>query len=300
MKLISRTAAAKLLDCTPQTITNYAKQGLIDEVVRENAGRSTMFYDEDQLCGLLPALHELEELKGRVQAEQEQLRLELANLAKARDEARREHLKIHGGKKTLSHLQLLVMGAYNYAQKTTAITKGQQETAVLQGLLTGQTLQEISASTKLTEYRISQTIKSIAKRLAKLPPLIWENDFLNKENEKLRKENNLLRITSDYRVKPQNISIRRIVTAESPEGRKEVAEIPSQDRMKVTPITDLNISDSSKAGLKFNGITTLYQLLQYKERELSDMKKIGLDRASEINSYLMKLGLTLGMTADSE
>ena len=49
---------------------------------------------------------------------------------------------------------------------------------------------------------------------------------------------------------------------------------------------------------QFNGIHTLYELLSYKERELSDMKKIGIDRASEINSYLVKLGLRLGMVGE--
>ena len=298
MKLISRTAAAKLLDCTPQTISNYAKQGLIDEVCRENSGRATIFYDEDQLRALIPDLHELEELKAKVEAEKELLRQDLANLTRDREEARKEHLKINGGKKTLAHVRELIKGAYTYVQESNTVAKTKLEEEVLNGLLNGKKLEEIKAETKATEYRIDKAVKDIAKRLVRLPSLIWENKYLADELDKLTKENKLLKGTRDYRVQPQKITIKRVVNAVDGKTQKIMYELPSKQQLMTTPIEDLNISSFAKEGLLYNNIHTLYELLRYKERELSDMKKIGIDRASEINRYLLDLGLTLGMAKE--
>ncbi len=298
MKLISRTAAAKLLDCTPQTVTNYAKQGLIDEVCRENSGRATLFYDEDQLRALIPDLHELEELKAKVEAEKELLRRELANLTRDREEARKQHLKINGGKKTLAHVRELIKGAYTYVQKSNTLAKTKLEEEVLGGLLDGKTLEEIKVETMATEYRINKVVKDIAQRLAYIPTLIKENQVLTEEIKKLKNENKLLKGTTDYRVQPQRVIVKRVVNADDGNNQKMEYELPSLNQLKATPIESLNISPSAKDGLLFNNIHTLFELLRYKERELSDMKKIGIDRASEINTYLMHMGLTLGISKD--
>lgn len=296
MTLISRASAAKLLDCTPQTISNYAKQGLIDEVCRENSGRATIFYDEDQLRALIPDLHDLAELKARVEAEKERLRQDLANLARDREEARKKHLKISGGKKTLAHVRELIKGAYTYVQESNSVAKTKLEEEILNGLLNGMTLEEIKASTKATEYRVDKAVKDIAQRLVRLPSLIRENKYLADELDKLTKENKLLKGTRDYRVQTQKITIKRIVNSDDGKSQKIMFELPSLHQLKTTPIEDLNISSTAKEGLLYNNIHTLFDLLRYKERELSDMKKIGIERASEINSYLMQIGLTLGLT----
>ncbi len=300
MKLISRTAAAKLLDCTPQTVTNYAKQGLIDEVRRDNKGRVTLFYYEEQLLELIPELHNLEELKSRIQAEEELLLQHQANLAAAREQIRKEHFKLNGGKQTLAHLRKLVVAAYNYVQKSTPVTKEQFEEDVLEGLLNGFTVDEVVAATRSSKYRVEKAVSSIAKRMVQAPSLIKENAQLKKEVERLTQHNKMLQMTTDYRVQSQRLSVTKITTTDSGANKKEQSTIPSVEQFKVTPVDTLAISDAAKACLKYNGIYTLFDLLRYKERELSDMKKIGIDRASEINSYLMRLGVTLGITKGIE
>lgn len=295
MKLISRTAAAKLLGCHPQTVSNYAKQGLIDEVRRENEGRVTLFYYEEQLQALIPDLHELEDLKGRILAEKELLRQDLANLSSERNDARRNHLKINGGKKTLAHLRELIVAAYTFVQKTTPVAKEKFEEEILDGLLTGKTVEEIVADTKSTQYRVEKAVRSIAQRMLQVPSLIKENARLQKEVERLEKHNKMLQATTDFRVQPQKVTITRVTTSGSGADTKREEEPLSADQFKTTSVDNLGLSDSVKAGLKFNNIHTLYDLLGYKERELSDMKKIGIERASEINTYLVRLGLSLGM-----
>ena len=298
MSLISRTAAAKLLDCTPQTISNYAKQGLIDEVVRENAGRVTMFYDEDQLRALIPDLHALEDLKAKIKAESDQLQQDLDKLSAERDKARKEFIRINGGKKTYAHVRDLIVACYSYVQTTRPVAKGKYEVEVLSRLLRGETVEDIMEATRSTEYRVEKTVLEIARRMVTMPKLIEENKYLAKEVDRLAKENEVFKMTADYRVQPQKVTIKRVVSVEGTGRTKEVYELPSLEQMKSTPVDDLGISSYAKEGLKFNGIHTLYELLSYKERQLSDMRRIGLERASEINSYLVKLGLRLGMTGE--
>ena len=153
-------------------------------------------------------------------------------------------------------------------------------------------------ATRSTEYRVEKAVLSIARQMVSMPKLIEENKCLAKELDKLAKENEVFKMTTDYRVQPQKVTIKRVVTEETTGHTKEIYTLPSEEQMKETPVDFLGISSYAKEGLKFNGIHTLYELLSYKERELSDMKRIGLDRASEINSYLVRLGLRLGMTGE--
>ena len=300
MSLISRTSAAKLLGCTPQTVTNYARQGLIDEVRRENEGRYTFYYDEEQLRSLLPDLHELEELRARILTEKEELRKDLAILSRERDYARREHMKISGGKKTLSHLRDIIVAAYSYVQKTSPVAKGEFEEEVLYSLLNGKTVEDIVAVTKSTEYRVEKAIRSIARRMVQLPSLIKENSRLQKEVERLEKHNKMLQMTTDCRVHPQKVTITRVTTNESGADTKREEKPLSADQFITISVDDLGISDSTKSALKINNIHTLYDLLGYKERELSEMPKISIEKADEIARYVRRLGLTVGMTNDLE
>lgn len=235
-----------------------------------------------------------------METEKELLRQDLANLTLDREEARKQHLRINGGKKTLAHVRELIKGTYTYVQESNTVAKTKLEEDVLNGLINGKTLEEIKAETKATEYRIDKAVKDIAQRLVRLPSLIWENKYLADELDKLFKENKLLKGTRDYRVQPQKITIKRVVNTVDGKSQKIMYELPSKQQLMTTPIEDLNISSYAKEGLLYNNIHTLYELLRYKERELSDMKKIGIDRASEINTYLMRVGLTLGMAKEME
>ena len=51
-KMISRTAVAKILGCTNQTITNYIEKGLLDVSIHAQKGRQGLFFDEDQVRAL--------------------------------------------------------------------------------------------------------------------------------------------------------------------------------------------------------------------------------------------------------
>ncbi len=285
MKLISRTAAAKLLDCTPQTITNYAKQGLIDEVVRENAGRSTMFYDEVQLRELLPDLHELEELKAMLQAEKEQLRLELADLARARDEARRENLKIHGGKKTMAHLQELLLATFHFARRANPTAVSSYEEKILSLLLDGKASDDILDEIGCTPYRLKKSIGTITRSFAQLPNLLKENNSITAENMQLRSENRILRSTIKCQYKNETITIRTVDPSQLP-----------VDELKNISVDNLRLEPYIIKSIKTNGIQNLHQLLSYTERELEDLPCLNLDKADIIQHYVEALGMRLGMT----
>lgn len=288
MTLITRTQAAKLLDCSPQTVHNYAMQGLIDEVRRENDARNTTLYDEDQLKTLLPDLHDMAVLKAAVKAEQERLRQDLAALSQKREEARQEHFCINGGKKTYAHFKELIKAVYVYTRKNHSITRTKIEEDVLDRLLALQSVEEIMADTGYTKYTIGKAVNNICRYVICHQALMKENSELIKKNEKLETENRILRHTESQRTTSGKITIKSVdPTSLSVEEYKDI------------PVSSLNLPSNIIKALIRNSITNLYKLLSYSERELSNLPGINVFSAGEIHSYILHLGLRLEMTKDS-
>lgn len=93
-----------MLGCNPQTITNYVRYGLIDEVHREMKGRDGFYYDSDQLASLAPHLTEIAVLEGRIAGRKEELRQQERELEEARERTRKEFLRLAGGEEDVEQV----------------------------------------------------------------------------------------------------------------------------------------------------------------------------------------------------
>ena len=298
-KMISRAAAAKLLGCSEQTVTNYAERGLIDCAYREQKGRTGYFFDEDQVVALAPKLRCIAELDEAIAQEKEKLLEEQKELSKAREKAREDFLKINGGKRTYYHIVELVAGAYAFVDKLTPGTRSQYEADILSRFLAMQTMEEIMKATKSSKYKVEKAVDAIARRMLKIPTLTQEYNRIKKENEKLvkekellRKENESLRELRVFREQSERVVIQKIKAGE------QVAETPvlPKPHLKSYTVDEMGFTSHVVKSLKNAGIFTLYDIIQYTERELSDLKGISVERADEIARYVSSLGLSLKKT----
>lgn len=282
-KLVSRAAAAEILGCSPQTITNYVEKGLLDVSYREQKGRQGYFFDEDQVCALTPKLHDVAELESVIEKEKEVLKEQIASLHKAQEDAREEFVRINGGKKTWAHFCGLVAGAYAFVEKLTPVTKTKYEADVLSRILSLQSYDDIVRETKSTPYRVKTAVTSIAKRMLKVPTLAKQYEDMSSELAKVMEENARLKTALAFKASAERVAIRT-------EVKDEVAET-SQDALLSTPIESMGFSKPTLRALQKNDIKTLSDIVCMKETAFWDLKGVGTQTVDEVTKALRGAGL---------
>ena len=277
-KLLSRAAAAKMLGCTPQTVSNYVNSGLIDEVRRRQNGRDTLFYDEEQLSALIPHLKEMGELEERVARQKQELIQEQQELAKAREKARREFLRVSGGQKTFNRFRQLAMVAYDYAGPVNP--HADRFTAkVLEKLLSLEDFDTVCKELQASPYKVDTAISRIARRMYKMRNIVTEINAIRKEQQKVLEEN--------ARLKEENARLRGV--------KREIASDAREDEhflsLKGVSIGCLPLSARTQTALARGGIDTLNDLVRYRSQDLKKLYGLGEKGLKEIEEMLYSFGL---------
>ena len=277
-KLLSRAAAAKMLGCAPQTISNYVNSGLIDEVRRRQNGRDTLLYDEDQLSALIPHLKEMGELEERVARQKQELIHEQQELAKAREKARKEFLRVSGGQKTFNRFRQLAMVAYDYAGPVNP--HADRFTAkVLEKLLSLEDFDTVCKELQASPYKVDTAISRIAHRMYKMRNIVTEINAIRKEQQKVLEEN--------ARLKEENARLRGV--------KREIASDAREDEhflsLKEVSIGCLPLSARTQTALARGGIETLYDLVKYRNQDLKKIYGLGNNGLKEIEELLLSYGI---------
>ena len=282
-KLISRAAAAEILGCNPQTITNYAEKGLLDVSYREQKGRLGYFFDEVQVRALAPKLHDMAELEVAIEKEKDTLKEQIASLHKAQEDAREEFIRINGGKKTWAHFCGLVAGAYAFVEKLTPVAKTKYEADVLSRILSLQNYDDIVRETKSTPYRVKAAVTSIAKRMLKVPTLTKQYEDMSRELARVTEENVRLKTALAFKARAEHVTIMSDV-------KDEVAET-SREALLATPVESMGFSKPTLRALQKNDIKTLSDIVSMKEIAFWDLKGVGTQTIEEVTKILYGAGL---------
>lgn len=291
-KLLSRTAAAKMLGCNPQTITNYVRYGLIDEVHREMKGRDGFYYDSDQLASLAPHLTEIAELEGRIAGRKEELRQQERELEEARERTRKEFLRLAGGKKTWNKFQELVAGAYAFAGKITPGSKERFRVAVLQGILNLEDFDSICKKLNASPYKVNTAVSEIARRMLKIKNMEERLDEVTRDVDKVFADNKRLLLSCELMEAMQD---ERVVTSGS-SLRNEVEELARKlYPLRKMRISSLSFSTRAESALEALGVRTLFELVGVTEEQLRGCRGTGGKTVDEIKQRLQEMGLSLGM-----
>lgn len=281
-RMISRAAAAAILGCSQQTVSNYAGKGLLDVSLRRQKGRQGYFFDEDQVRSLAPRLRDLAGLQEEIDREERALRDELSSLRDEREAAREEILRLSGGKKTWAHFCGLVAGAYAFVQKLSPVTKSAFEADVLSRVLALQDYEDIIRETKSSPYRVKAAVTAVAKRMLKIPTLTERYEEISLELARTRAENARLKEALAFKARAERMHELKVH-----EGVYETAE----DALLSTPVTAIGFTKPTLRALQKNGLSTVRDIVAYREIEFWDLRGVGMQTAAEVTKALRGVGL---------
>lgn len=278
-KFLSRTAAASLLGCTAQTVSNYAKAGMIDEIQRNTKGRVSLYYDEDQLKALMPDLTQLKNLKKRIKQEREALHNELSELIAVKKANHQQLLLYTHGEKTWRKYQELVKGAYIFAAGEDAEFDNTTDAIILRALLNLEDIDMISRITGASMASINGVIARMVRKMAKLEGI----DALYREVAELRADNRRLRMYNKEE------------SARIDEKRQEAIQTAIENLPGAESLSVFSLGLSIRANNIFRemDIKTIPELVTLSRRRLMMARGAGRKTVDEIEEALHKRGLHL-------
>ena len=289
-KLLSRAAAAAMLRCTPQTITNYVRYGLIDEIHRELNGRDGYYYDEDQLSALAPHLRDITELEGEIQRRREALLEDERALERARDEARSEFIRLAGGKKTWAKVRDLIVGAYAFAGKMKPSWESHFDACVLERILALEDFDTICASLKATPFRVNAAVSRIARRMLSMRNMQKEYEEIKEELRRVREDNRRLKEAYDFQR-----AVKGPVEELTQEQKALLESVKELLPLQEVKISSLGLSTRTQGILFIVGVDTLFDLVGRKEEDIAKVRNCGKKTMDELRELLSSRGLSFGM-----
>ena len=274
-RLITRKEAAELLDCEPQTITNWVEKGAINGHKVGNilmVDRESIEHYFDDFKILADMASKIAELKTEYQ--------NIINDQKALlDEAKGDSLTSQRAKEIFRRNQLTLISLSEGYLKD-------RESGILTEIIKGVKLEDIGNAFGLTRERVMQIATKAANKLASIEDLKQirdENKTLKEENNRLSKENNLLK---------KYITDQRI-TIDAYENSDKLHSTIFEKRL-----IDLNLTVRTQNGLKSLNCDTLGDVVKLDISMLMKARNFGKKSLTEIDEFIKRLGLHWGMNPE--
>lgn len=270
-KLVSRNEAAEILQVCPQTISNYAKRGLLTEVKKGPKG--CLFYYEHQVMMLMDDAKEIADVEQKIQEYKTEL-LETKKQFKILKEEWKRKLHIAQRSSKIYEVAIAIM-----QQCTDNSELLRREKYIIKGLLDLRTVEEIGEEIGLSGERVRQIfckgVRKLRLRCSKekrYDEIVNINTMLQREIEDLKKETQALKTSSII---------------------KDVSESSNKNIFLHHPISDFGLSDRVHYQLKSAGIKTLADLVSRTKYDILGIRNLGRKSFNEIDCLLERLGLTL-------
>ena len=283
-KKITRTEAARMLNVHPQTISNYAKKGLIDEIRRkETNGKVYCYYDKTQLQSLEPKLTDLNVLHGRIEEEHNALLKAKDEIWNKRKEAERDLGRIVSVRAHYDVLRRVVTSAYVFAGKLHPEWNSRTEQMLIDSFVRMKSTEEICRELNISPVRVKTAALRLARRIVAMEDLGQQAVQLKEENERLKEKV-------------------RILTSERPPHAPSAPEDePVDEKFLQQPLSELCLSRRAYNTLLLllykkgpvSGRPKIKDVLRLTEKEVSCAKNCGRKTLFEIKFVLGKYGLRL-------
>lgn len=274
-RLITRKEAAELLDCEPQTITNWVEKGAING---HKVGNILMV-DRESIEHYFDDFKVLADMATKIA----DLKTEYKNIIKDQeallDEARGSSLTSQRAKEVFRMNQLTLISLSEGYLKD-------RESGILTEIIKGVKLEDIGNTFGLTRERVMQIATKAANKLASIEDLKQirdENKTLKEENNRLSKENNLLK---------KYITDQRI-TIDAYENSDKLHSTIFEKRL-----IDLNLTVRTQNGLKSLNCDTLGDVVKLDISMLMKARNFGKKSLTEIDEFIKRLGLHWGMNPE--
>lgn len=274
-RLITRKEAAELLDCEPQTITNWVEKGAING---HKVGNILMV-DRESIEHYFDDFKALADMATKIA----DLKTEYKNIIKDQeallDEARGSSLTSQRAKEVFKMNQLTLISLSEGYLKD-------RESGILTEIVKGVKLEDIGNAFGLTRERVMQIATKAANKLASIEDLKQirdENKTLKEENNRLSKDNNLLK---------KYITDQRI-TIDAYENSDKLHSTIFEKRL-----IDLNLTVRTQNGLKSLNCDTLGDVVKLDISMLMKARNFGKKSLTEIDEFIKRLGLHWGMNPE--
>ena len=274
-RLITRKEAAEVLDCEPQTITNWVEKGAING---HKVGNILMV-DRESIEHYFDDFKALADMATKIA----DLKTEYKNIIKDQeallDEARGNSLTSQRAKEVFRMNQLTLISLSEGYLKD-------RESGILTEIIKGVKLEDIGNAFGLTRERVMQIATKAANKLASIEDLKQirdENKTLKEENNRLSKENNLLK---------KYITDQRI-TIDAYENSDKLHSTIFEKRL-----IDLNLTVRTQNGLKSLNCDTLGDVVKLDISMLMKARNFGKKSLTEIDEFIKRLGLHWGMNPE--
>ena len=274
-RLITRKEAAELLDCEPQTITNWVEKGAING---HKVGNILMV-DRESIEHYFDDFKALADMATKIA----DLKTEYKNIIKDQeallDEARGNSLTSQRAKEVFRMNQLTLISLSEGYLKD-------RESGILTEIIKGVKLEDIGNAFGLTRERVMQIATKAANKLASIEDLKQirdENKTLKEENNRLSKENNLLK---------KYITDQRI-TIDAYENSDKLHSTIFEKRL-----IDLNLTVRTQNGLKSLNCDTLGDVVKLDISMLMKARNFGKKSLTEIDEFIKSHGLHWGMNPE--
>ena len=270
--MISRQEAAELLDCDPQTISNWVEKGAI---IGHKVGNYLMI-DRESIEHYFDDFKVLADMASKIA----ELKTEYQNIINDQkallDEAKGDSLTSQRAKEIFRRNQLTLISL------SESYYKGyfnNREREVLVDVIKGVKLEDIGKKLGLTRERIMQIATKAANKLTQIEDLKQIRD----ENIALKEENDRLK---QY-IADQNL---------------KVNAYENSDRLRFTifekRLNELNLTVRTQNGLKQLNCDTLGDVVKLDMSMLLKARNFGKKSLAEIDEFIKRLGLHWGMNPE--
>ena len=291
-RMITRQEAANLLDVSAQTISNWVEKGILNS---HNScdGRNTMLIDRKSIEKYFDSLEDLAFMEKRISLQRKSLKEETDALeGKIHDMSTTRYLFGRGISEYL--LRDIFNCIIEVAGDSLLV---EREKSILQALIDGRQISELSEDYYLTSSRIMQIVnKGIHKvsTMKKWPE--WHKDY-----KRLADENYRLSVLLDNqqtRIKHLEVEL-NIVNTDGGESA-----VPGYSKLELAEVlgrrlVDENLTVRSLNCLKAADIETVSQLVRYCKTDLLKFRNFGKKSLMELDAYLDSIHLSFGMDIDS-
>lgn len=271
-RMISRQEAAELLDCDPQTISNWVEKGAI---IGHKVGNNLMI-DRESIEHYFDDFKVLADMASKIA----ELKTEYQNIINDQkallDEAKGDSLTSQRAKEIFRRNQLTLISL------SESYYKGyfnNREREVLVDVIKGVKLEDIGKKLGLTRERIMQIATKAANKLTQIEDLKQIRD----ENIALKEENDRLK---QY-IADQNL---------------KVSAYENSDRLRFTifekRLNELNLTVRTQNGLKQLNCDTLGDVVKLDMSMLLKARNFGKKSLAEIDEFIKRLGLHWGMNPE--
>lgn len=272
-KKVSRNEAANILGCHPQTVSNYATAGLINEIRRPGqSGKDHPFYDEDQLKALSPELTSLTTLRQRIAEEQTALAEELKALEEKKEAVKEERLLLSGNLYRVEAYRKLITDTWAFAFREYPELENGRYRTLIDSIVEGKTLPEISKTLGVSNERCRQLLTKMGNQLAGRTGVEEVLERYQQENWELAAQVKVLK-------------------AQIEAGGNSAAEVVSS---AMIPLKHCGLGTRSYNVLHVEyGFSTLGEVTTLTEEQLRKTRNFGRKGLAEVTEVLHRHGLQL-------